>query len=300
MKQSFKDRLKAWDSGAFELGEKLVLPSDGKRPEKKEEDLSWAKDPVIRLSELEHRAFRVLYPVFSALLALVMISFLLFVVNQLPSFGDANTPANQSPVIQRYLSDGMRETGAVNVVAGVILDYRAFDTLGESHVLFTAAIVVFILLLSDREIPERPFERPILQDDLIMRKTAFFLSPFIFLFGMYVILFGHLGPGGGFSGGALLGAGLILVSMAYSPRVSGRVVTLRSYRVIVLLSLVFYSLAKGYSFFCGANGLHTIFSPGTPGRIFSAGLILPLNIAVGMVVACTMYGFFSLFARESI
>ena len=97
-----------------------------------------------------------------------------------------------------------------------------------------------------------------------------------------------------------IGAGLILVSMAFGPRVSGRIVALKSYRRIVLVSLLFYSLAKGYSFFCGANGLHTIFRPGTPGRIFSAGLILPLNIAVGLVVACTMYGFYSLFTRESV
>ena len=43
--------------------------------------------------------------------------------------------------------------------------------------------------------------------------------------------------------------------------------------------------------------MQTVFSPGTPGMIFSAGLILPLNLAVGIVVACTMYGFYSVFQR---
>lgn len=45
----------------------------------------------------------------------------------------------------------MQETGAVNIVTGMILDYRAFDTLGESTVLFTAAMVVLFLLRLDPE-----------------------------------------------------------------------------------------------------------------------------------------------------
>ena len=75
---------------------------------------------------------------------------------------------------------------------------------------------------------------------------------------------------------------------------------LRIYRIVVACALCFYSAAKCYSFYCGANHLETIFRTGTPGAIFSAGLILPLNIAVGIVVACTMYGFYSLFQRGRI
>ena len=47
---------------------------------------------------------------------------------------------------QKYIEDGMKDTGAVNIVAGMILDYRAFDTLGESFVLFTAVTCVLVLL----------------------------------------------------------------------------------------------------------------------------------------------------------
>ena len=54
------------------------------------------------------------------------------------------------------------------------------------------------------------------------------------------------------------------------------------------------------SFFCGANELESGISAGVPGRIFSAGLILPLNAAVGIVVACTMYGLYSVFRRGRI
>ena len=62
-------------------------------------------------------------------------------------------------------------------------------------------------------------------------------------------------------------------------------------------ALSFYCLSKCYSFFTGANHLDSIIGPGTPGSIFSAGLILPLNVAVGFVVAFTMFGFYTLFRK---
>ena len=69
---------------------------------------------------------------------------------------------------------------------------------------------------------------------------------------------------------------------------------------ITFISLTFDSFAKGYVFFTGATHLDNHIPKGVPGAILSGGLILPLDIAVGMVVACTMYGFYSLFKRGSI
>lgn len=43
----------------------------------------------------------------------------------------------------RYIEQGLSETGAVNIVTGMILDYRAFDTFGESCVLFVAFVLCF-------------------------------------------------------------------------------------------------------------------------------------------------------------
>ncbi|MFH1655660.1 MAG: hydrogen gas-evolving membrane-bound hydrogenase subunit E [Candidatus Omnitrophota bacterium] len=49
-------------------------------------------------------------------------------------------------VAQNYLSNGLRLTGATNLVTSVILDFRAYDTLGEATVLFTAVIGVLAVL----------------------------------------------------------------------------------------------------------------------------------------------------------
>jgi len=262
--------------------------------------MDWVHQHLERMEAREIGIFEKLYPFMAVILASVLIFFLLMVVSEMPAFGSADTPANTSVVIKRYIENGLAETGAVNIVAGVILDYRAFDTLGESHVLFTAAIAVFILLLQEKDEKEKKRDARILGNDLILKKTASVLMPLIIMFGVYVILCGHLGPGGGFSGGAIIGGGLILYSMAFNGGNMNRVINMKSYRLIVLLALLSYSVLKCYSFFCGANGLHTIFTTGTPGAIFSAGLILPLNTAVGLVVACTMYGFYSIFTKGRI
>ncbi len=88
--------------------------------------------------------------VFSVVLALALIVILLFGVADLPTFGNAENPSNNE-VSYRYLEEGVEETGAVNVVAGIILDYRAFDTFGEATVLFTALITVIAVLRRDED-----------------------------------------------------------------------------------------------------------------------------------------------------
>ena len=67
-----------------------------------------------------------------------------------------------------------------------------------------------------------------------------------------------------------------------------------------MLALGFYASAKAYSCFTGTNHLASFITPGTPGKIFSAGLIPYLNIAVGMVVCCTMYALYSLFRKGDV
>ncbi|MCQ2418396.1 MAG: hypothetical protein MJ085_01305 [Clostridia bacterium] len=295
MKHNLRRWLAQWDAGELDFTAKTASPE---LPQPRAET-EWSKEPVRRLERRQAAAFNRIYPVLAAILCTVMIGFLFFTVSELPAFGSSDSPAHNE-VTKRYVEQGMAETGAVNTVSGVILDYRAFDTLGESHVLFTATTAVLILLLTAQEEAEPKQQREIMQRDPILRQTAKIVVPLAMLFGIYVIFNGHLGPGGGFAGGSVIGGALILYVVSFGFERLEKLLNLKTFRIIVLCALCFYSLSKCYSFFCGANGLETIFSAGTPGRIFSAGLILPLNIAVGIVVACTMYGFYSLFRRGRI
>ncbi len=247
------------------------------------------------------KAFGAFYKVCGVAVCVLLSGILVYMAFYLPAFGVADTPHNNE-VYERYVEKTVEETGAINAVSGMILDYRAFDTLGESHVLFTAVMCVMILLknTATQQISD-PNEKYLdLTDDAPLSYTVKCLFPFIFIFGAYVILAGHLGPGGGFAGGALLGAGMILLSCACGSGKTRLFFGEKVFKAVSCAALCFYSLSKAYSFYCGANNIESIISHGTPGAILSAGLILPLNVAVGLVVACTMFGFYSLFTKGKI
>jgi multicomponent Na+:H+ antiporter subunit B len=77
----------------------------------------------------------------------LIIYFFSFTVAEMPLFGSIEGPAfNEVP--KRYLEQGLTETGALNIVSSIIMDYRAFDTLGEATVLFTAIAAVVATLKS--------------------------------------------------------------------------------------------------------------------------------------------------------
>ena len=253
------------------------------------------------------RVFGSIYRAVAQAVCLAGMAVLLMMVSHLPAFGSADNPANNE-VAGRYLEDGLSETGAVNTVAGIILDYRAFDTFGESVVLFLSAVSVIALMRrksgsgsggradqGGRRECERDEER-----DIILEQVARLLVPFILIFGLYVVLNGHLSPGGGFSGGTVMGAGLILYANAFGYRRIHRFFSFKTFTVVSSSALMVYALSKGYSFFMGANHLESGIPLGKPGNILSAGLILPLNICVGLVVAGTMYCFYSLFREGEV
>ena len=244
-----------------------------------------------------------LYAILCTVLTIIFIGVMLFMATDLPHLGLATNPdINEVP--EFYVEEGPEETGALNAVTAMILHYRAFDTLGESCVLFVAAVSVFILLRIDGIASndtivaiDRRYE-PV--NDPILSKTFLILVPAVFMFGIYITMNGHLSPGGGFSGGAVLGAGFILYLNAFGFEKTERFMNAGSVKWITFSALMVYCLAKSYSFFTGANHLESHIPLGTPGAILSSGLILILNICVGMVVACTMYSFYALVRRGRI
>lgn len=245
-----------------------------------------------------YKAFKRLYKILSIVCCLALITILVVAVSYLPQIGSAENPTINE-VSNKYLTDSIKDTGAVNTVTGMILDYRAFDTFGESNVLFIATCTVLIMLRNDKKNKKSSSEEYEFEpkEDSILQKITFVLFPVIIIFGIYVILNGHLSPGGGFSGGAIIGAGLVLYANAYGFEKLNRFFTEKTYKTISFSALTFYCLAKSYSFYTGANHIESIIPLGKVGAIISSGLILPLNICVGLVVASTMYAFFALFRK---
>lgn len=244
------------------------------------------------------------YWVMGILVSLTVMIILVITAIGMPPFDDPNAPT-MNEVPRRYVEQGMEETGAVNTVAGMILDYRAFDTFGESTVLFSATASIVFLMRSEQKTSRKQrtvadtiphFASP--YTDKVFQGTARLLLPFIMLFGIYVVLNGHLSPGGGFSGGAVLGGGLILCSLVVGQNRMNQVLGPRRNTKMTACCLLAYAAMKSYSFYTGANHVGWEIPKGTPGNLLSAGFILPLNICVGIIVAGTIFSFYMLFTQE--
>lgn len=236
--------------------------------------------------------------IISVIITTSLIMILLLGVNELPKFGDYNNPANNE-VAKYYLEKAAEETGAMNIVTGIILDYRAFDTFVEASVLFTASIIVLLLLKNYCK--ENGICKEIYVDNTVLREISKIVIPCIQIFGIYIIFYGHLSPGGGFAGGTILGVSLILFRIIYGSTIGKNKLTSSKLIKCQCGAIILYGFLKGYSFISGGSHLELPGPPlGTPGNILSGGFLLPLNILVGIIVAITMYSFFALFDKGEI
>jgi len=267
-----------------------------KKEKTKEERQEYPESMLIATTQASKIQFA--YRIISIILTVSIITVLLVTLSYMPRFGYPGNPTNNE-VYMFYIKNAVNDTRALNVVAAILLEYRAFDTLGEAFVLFTAAVSIIMILrvpgvkpiISKADIGKQPF---------MLRFSVMLVAPFILIFGIYILLNGHLTPGGGFSGGAILGVGLSLYAVAYGVK---KVRTIFSFKVLMIgmtSALLFYVFGKGYSFMVGAAGGSTGIPKGIAGNLFSGGLLVPLNVAVGIVVAFTLYSLFALFSEGEV
>ena len=295
-KEEQPDRLKqfiSWVDGDREPKDRTLFVME-QRPHR---EFRPSEEEFERREKDRLRKFFNWYPIAAAVICVALGIILFTTVMNMPGFGQEDNPINNE-VAERYLEHSEEETGSENVVTAMILTYRGFDTLGESCVLFLAVSAVMILLLRDRkntsehELQQMEREETAVQgrSDLILKQVAWVLLPFIFLFAIYVLLNGETSPGGGFSGGTILGAGLILFSAAFGPGHTRVLMNQRRYSAVRTFGLLLYAVLYGVYIFIGANGLPN----------YLTGMILLIDLAVGLVVACTVYGFYALFSRGEI
>lgn len=88
--------------------------------------------------------------VFALLASVLMGALLIYSTGGMPDWGDPNSPASLH-VSPRYLEKSLEETEVPNVVTSVLADYRGYDTLGETTVIFSAGMACILLLRRRRE-----------------------------------------------------------------------------------------------------------------------------------------------------
>lgn len=125
----------------------------------------------------------------------------------------------------------------------------------------------------------------------MLKVVARFLIPFIQLYGLYVVLHGHLSPGGGFAGGVICGAGFILYGLAFGRKALRDLLPeqlsswLESGGLFWYLGLGLVGLLTGHEFLANARGG---FPLGSTGKLVSSGLVFLLNLGIGIKVTSTV------------
>jgi len=210
----------------------------------------------------------------AALLSLLLLGlvFLRLVVDYAP-----HTALN--PISEHYVAAGPDELGAANIVTAVLVTYRGLDTLGEVAVFFISAAGVGLLLRRrERDMGKTTTHRPASE---LVGTAVHFLLPLIFLLGAYIFINGHLTPGGGFQGGAVLASGIMLRLLADPhARLRHRTVHLLESSAgfgYVLVGVLGLALAGGFLD-------NRFLDLGTFGELFSAGAMPIIYVLIGVKV----------------
>jgi multicomponent Na+:H+ antiporter subunit B len=181
-----------------------------------------------------------------------------------------------------------QERGAPNVITGILLTYRGFDTLGEVAVLFMVAASVGLVVGGERLQREESRDdgsEEARQSSEIIQSGAQILAPLISIFAAYIIMNGHLSAGGGFQGGAVIASGVVLMLLAYP-----------QYQPNIELLSITESAAGAFFVLVGIAGLivaggfldNRILPLGQFGAFFSAGAIPVLSVLLGIKVGCEL------------
>ncbi|WP_237061506.1 MULTISPECIES: DUF4040 domain-containing protein [Microbulbifer] len=215
----------------------------------------------------------------------------------MPAFGDPAAPA-QTHVAPRYIQDSMAEIGIPNIVTSVLASYRAYDTLGEVVVIFTAGLGVLSLLLGMRGTRETGTAlQAIPRQHLVLRMAAKVLIPPILVYALYVQFHGEYGPGGGFQAGVIFAVGFILYALVFGLDAVRRVAGNGLVQFLAALGVLIYGSVGLLGMATGKNFLDYSALAGDPVSGQHIGIIV-IELGVGITVAAVMMLVFYLFSEQ--
>ena len=257
------------------------------------------------------------------IIALVMVvligGILISATVDFPDWGDPNSPAS-TYLSPRFIEQTMTETSVPNIVTAVLGDYRGYDTMFETAVVFTAGVACFLLLrrrdpdkgpaaiyrhvatgviIELKQPPAKPVDPRVFQvidsdwtpHDLIIQTVCRLLIPFIQLFGLYVIAHGHYSPGGGFQGGVILGASVILLALSCDLRTAMQRMPEMATGLMSAMGVFIFAGVGAVSLAMGANFLdYSALGPlmfVDPVAARSLGIFF-VEVGVGLAVMATM------------
>jgi multicomponent Na+:H+ antiporter subunit B len=196
---------------------------------------------------------------------------------------DYSEQAALRPLAEAYVKSVPADLGAPNVITGILLTFRGFDTLGEVAVLFMVAAGVG-LVLSGGATSETVTEERKPASELVQH-GADILLPLIFIFAAYIIMNGHLSAGGGFQGGAVIASGVMLLLLAKPATTLAQDFLSFSES---LAGVLFVLVGVAGLLFAGGFLDNRVLPLGQFGAFFSAGAIPVISILLGVKVGAEL------------
>lgn len=251
------------------------------------------------------------------------LGFLLLVIGSQLGLGQPPMPVGEG-----IIEVAAGEVGAANLVTSVLLAYRGIDTLGELSILFAAATAAGLVLGrrgSDAGAACDPMEADVTEAvptdadrtdarpdgrsgetgaesgaasdrdaGFILRAGADLLFPLLLVVGFYIILHGHLTPGGGFQGGVILAAAFFVGVLARprAPLDHGLIILIEGLAGAAFIGIGLWALVADGAF------LQPLLGTGTLHALLSAGTLPLLSLAVGLKVGSELAGLMSTLAES--
>lgn len=125
---------------------------------------------------------------------------------------------------------------------------------------------------------------------IIVRKTTQLIAGMIFLYGIYVIVHGHLTPGGGFAGGVIIAGSFILITLALGSDFLKLLKEEMGTTIVESVATLCVILIAAAGLLFGTKIFFNNFLPkGIVGNLISAGVLPLYNIFVGIEVAASIF-----------
>jgi multicomponent Na+:H+ antiporter subunit B len=127
---------------------------------------------------------------------------------------------------------------------------------------------------------------------LIVKTIARLITGLILLFGIYIVLHGHLTPGGGFAGGVIIAGCFVLLFLAYGSQEAKN--EMKKWRASLgeSLGIFLFWFISMLGIFGGTYFFLNIIAKGRPLHLFSAGIIPICNIGIGIEVGAALFAIF--------
>lgn len=209
---------------------------------------------------------------------------------------DADMTADTEPALEEAQAPSVvygetkdAETGSANMVTSIVVNYRSFDTLGEVTVLFVAALGVGLLLSGDRKRQQAAY-----QPSFILKQGARIVFGIMMILGVYMFTHGHLTPGGGFPGGSIIAAGILLLYISDNDFRA----KIFAFKVLEGAAGSLYVVAGLLGLALGGYFLYNFLPTGVVGDLLSAGVIPIVYILIGLKVGSELSGVIAGFAAE--